>query len=384
MERIEALTQFKAHGVKTTPTYSTFVHPTFQIIESSEMLVPVKFMLPKELVNQLQKSQGQSMTKSTTFTITLSEEGYNVIPVFSSKLQTLKSENRSKRFNKNKTEEFVPRLFGQRTPSQLFQVSKIVRRQNQLDYGHNKNNASRFMPSLFGQRTPSQLFLLSKSSKSSKSSRAQKAQKSKKTLKKTVSLKQRIQRNIPVYGTTGQNGYLTSSRLINPLRIKRERYYTLGKGRLTPSALHLAYSKEHKFRPSLFGALTASQILNASRRQANRSNNDQQFELISGVPTVSQLGLNRRSSKSKVKPVEPSSKFLKHLNQLPMQKTKKTDDPLIGLTSSQLLLLSNGGKIQQVKKGKQPKKTPQSYFKKASQQKAEKETTRLIPFLFGF
>ena len=384
MERIEALTQFKANGVKTTPTYSTLVHPTFvKLLISSEMLVPVKFMLPKELVNQLQKSQGQSMPKSTTFTITLSEEGYKVIPVLSSKVQNLKSENRSKT-NKNKTEEFVPRIFGQRTPSQLFQVSKIVRRQNQLDYGHNKNNSSRFVPSLFGQRTPSQLFLLSKSSKSSKYSRAHKAQKSKKTFKKAVSLKQRIQRNIPIYGTTGQNGYLTSSRLINPLRIKRERYYTLGKGRLTPSALHLAYSKEHKFRPSLFGALTASQILNASRRQANRTNNDQQFELISGGPTVSQLGLNRRSSKSKVKPVEPSSKFLKHLNQLPMEKSKKTDDPLIGLTSSQLLLLSNGGKIQQVKKGKQPKKTPQSYFKKASQQKAEKETTRLIPFLFGF
>lgn len=273
----------------------------------------------------------------------------------------------------NKPEPFVPRLFGKRTSSQLFLVSKIVTRQAQLQYKNPKNTrgvaqkVNKFVPRLFGQRTPSQLFLQAN------------PQSSKAKVAKGASVK----KNIPLYGTTGQHGYLTPSRLLNPYRIKRERYYTLGKGRKTPSELYLAYARQHKYRPSLFGGFTASQLLTVAKRQANRSQNDQQFE---GFPTVSQLGLNKRSSKTKSKPTQPSTKLLKHLNQWPMEKSKRIDDPLIGLTASQLLLLSDKSKLKpQNKKTNQSQKNPHAYFnKKASKTRDEVEKTKLTPFLFGF
>lgn len=277
-----------------------------------------------------------------------------------------------------KNNQFVPRLFGKRTSSQLFQVSKILRRQAQLDYKPKSKGSiqqkTKFVPRLFGQRTPSQLFLQINANV--------KTYKSKQIKKSATAQKRSANYPTPVYGTTGQHGYLTPSRLMNPYRIKREKYYTLGKGRKTPSALHLAYIRQHKNRSNLFGALTASQLLTVAIREANRSRNARQVEDFSSSPTISQLGLNRRSSKSKTKPVaQPSSKLLKHLNQLPMEKSKKTDDALTGLTSSQLFLLADKKLKPQTKKTKQSQNV---YFnQKTSRAKEEAEKSKLRPLLYG-
>jgi hypothetical protein len=256
-----------------------------------------------------------------------------------------------------KKNQFVPRLFGKRTSSQLFKISKILRRRAQLDY------------------KPKSLKLVQRKATFAKS---------KKT--KTASSQHRAAKNIPVYGTTGQHGYLTPSRLLNPYRIKRERYYTLGKGRKTPSELLLAYAREHNNRPSLFGALTGSQLLTVAKRQANRSQNDRQLDASSSLPTISQLGLNRRASKSKAKPApQPSSKLLKHLNQLPMEKSKNIDDALKGLTSSQLFLVTDKKLVPQSKKSVQPQKSVNVYStQKTARVKGVTEKSNLTPFLYGF
>lgn len=272
-----------------------------------------------------------------------------------------------------KKNQFVPRLFGKRTSSQLFQVSKILRRQDQLDYKPESKRSSqrktKFVPRLFGQRTPSQLFLQINANI-----------KSKQITKSATAQKRSANYNTPVYGTTGQHGYLTPSRLMNPYRIKREKYYTLGKGRQTPSALHLAYIRQHKNRSNLFGALTASQLLIVAKREANRSQNDRQVEDFRSSPTVSQLGLNTRSSKTQ--PVaQPSIKLIKHLNQLPMEKSKKIDDALMGLTSSQLFLLADKKLKPQTKKSKQSQNV--YYNQKTSRAKEEAEKSKLRPLLYG-
>jgi hypothetical protein len=296
----------------------------------TKMLVPTKFLLPQEVL------QSSVSHKSTQFTITMSDQGYKLVPFSDQNLnRQFMIKNASAVYYQKRSEFFVPRLFGKRTSSQLFQISKILRRRAQLDY------------------KPKSLRLAQRKATFAKS---------KKT--KSASSKKRVANNVPVYGTTGQHGYLTPSRLLNPYRIKRERYYTLGKGRKTPSELLLAYAREHKNRPSLFGALTASQLLTVAKRQANRSQNDRQLDASSSLPTISQLGLNRRASKSKAKPVpQPSSKLLKHLNQLPMEKSKNIDDALKGLTSSQLLVTDK--KLQpQSKKSVQPQKTVNVYSSK--------------------
>ena len=287
---------------------------------------------------------------------------------------------RNKRNAAAKKNEFVPRLFGKRTSSQLFKISKVLRRRAQLDYAPKSSRLTqtkvRFVPRLFGQRTPSQLFLQTETKSSN----------SNKITKRASSGKRAVSNNIPVYGTTGQHGYLTPSRLLNPYRIKRERYYTLGKGRKTPSELYLAYARQHRNRRSLFGALTASQLLTVANRQANRSQNDRQFDALSSSPTVSQLGLNRRrASKSKAKPVaQPSIKLLKHLSQLPMEKSQKIEDALNGLTSSQLFSVSDK---PQSKKAVLSQKNANVYFSKktnTSHLREEAEKTKLRPLLYGF
>lgn len=287
-------------------------------------------------------------------------------------------------------ESFVPRLFGKRTSSQLFKISKVLRRRAQLDYAPKSSRLTqtkvRFVPRLFGQRTPSQLFLQTETKSSN----------SNKITKRASSGKRAVSNNIPVYGTTGQHGYLTPSRLLNPYRIKRERYYTLGKGRKTPSELYLAYARQHRNRRSLFGALTASQLLTVANRQANRSQNDRQFDALSSSPTVSQLGLNRRrASKSKAKPVaQPSIKLLKHLNQLPMEKSQKIEDALNGLTSSQLFSVSDKPQSKKAVLSQKnanvylrPQKNANVYFSKktnTSHLRDEAEKTKLRPLLYGF
>jgi len=272
-------------------------------------------------------------------------------------------------------------LFGKRTPSQLFFISKISQKaQSKGKRNQNKTQARvPFVPNLFGQRTPSQLFLLSKSP--AKISEKAKAKPAKATARSPAKRQNRI------YDTPIENGYLTASRLINPYRIKRERYFTLGrKNRMTPSALHLAYAKQHKFRPSLFGGRTASQLFTVADRQRQRSEANQQFDLMAGFPTVSQLALNRRSSKSKGRVVQhhaPSPKLLKHLNQLPMEKNRKLDQALSGLTASQLLLLSNSTKSKPVtakKNNSKPSKRPASNLNKKHE---NTDKSRLVPLLFG-
>ena len=296
---------------------------------------------------------------------------------------------RNKRNAAAKKNEFVPRLFGKRTSSQLFQISKVLRRRAQLDYAPKSLRLTkakvRFVPRLFGQITPSQLFLQTETKTSN----------SKQITKLASSGKKAVSSNIPVYGTTGQHGYLTPSRLLNPYRIKRERYYTLGKGRKTPSELYLAYARQHRNRRSLFGALTASQLLTVANRQANRSQNDRRFDALSSSPTVSQLGLNeRRASKSKAKPVaQPSSKLLKHLNQLPMEKSQKIEDALNGLTSSQLFSVSDKPQSKKTVLPQKnanvylrPQKNAHVYFSKktnTSHLRDEAEKTKLRPLLYG-
>ena len=312
--------------------------------------------------------------------------------------------------------EFVPRLLGQRTPSQLFRVSKILDRKANLQYGKKVSRpASRHIPRLFGKRTPSQLFFISKITQKKEQTRDKRHQNktqaknsapfvpslfgektpsqlhetsgSKIQTKSNASARQAAKRQYRMYDTTLKNGYLTVSRLISPYRIKREKYFTLGrKDRMTPSALHLAYAKTHKFRAALFGGHTASQLFKVADRARQRSEANQQFDLMAGFPTVSQLGLNRRSSKPKVRAVQhhaPLSKLLKHMNQLPMEKNRKLDEALSGLTASQLLVLSNSTKSRPLtssKKNTKTSKQPESHFSK-KYEVAEK--SGLMPFLFG-
>ena len=93
-------------------------HPPHQInqgkciphLKISRMLVPVTFLLPRELANMLQRSEPSSKNASTSTRST--EKIFNASP--------LQSKQKNEVKKSAAIYKFTPRLLGGRTPSQLF------------------------------------------------------------------------------------------------------------------------------------------------------------------------------------------------------------------------------------------------------------------------
>jgi len=150
---------------------------------------------------------------------------------------------------KNIRANFVPRLFGKRTPSQLFSISQYQRNDASTQNGR-KLQTSReesFVPRLFGKRTPSQLFFMNRFQDIRSAPDA--AQ-----IKRNAS----AQKNQFVSRLFGKR---TSSQLFRVSKVLRRRAQL----DYSPKSLKAAQRKV-KFIPRLFGQRTPSQLFFTNQR----------------------------------------------------------------------------------------------------------------------